>query len=104
VLYGVLPQAVVLDFDDGLPVENGGVLKDVKRGGGGAVQYYIKVVILFEALGGVVLVRGEGDVAGVSAAFDFDEADVNGGLRVFRVGFSRDQVKAAILGLDALRA
>ena len=29
----------MLDFDDGLPVEGGGVLEDVKRESGGAVQY-----------------------------------------------------------------
>ena len=59
------------------------------------MEYYIKVVVLFEALGGVVFVGGESDVADVGAAFDFDEADVDGGLWILRMRLAGNEVEAA---------
>ena len=62
----------------------------------------VKPVISTKSLGGFVSVRGESDFAGVRAAFDFDEADFDGSLRVFGVRFARHEVKAAILRLHTL--
>ena len=54
----------------------------------GALENHVKQVVFAETPGGVVFVGGESDVAGVRAAFDFDEANVNRRFRVLRMRFS----------------
>ena len=61
----------------------------------------VEVVVLFEALGGVEFVRGEGDVARVGPALNLDEADVDGGFGVLGVGLAGDEIEPAVLSLDA---
>jgi hypothetical protein len=60
---GVLLQAVVLDFEDGLPVQYGRVLDDIEGRFRRTVKNDVQPIVLFETLGGVVLVGGEGHFA-----------------------------------------
>src|SRR5208337_4118416 len=67
-----------------------------------AVEHRVKPVVALETLGGLVLVGGQADLAHSGTTLDFDEPDLDGRPRVFGVGPARDQVKAPVLGLDAL--
>ena len=101
--YGIRSQSVVPDFDYWLPVQRCWVMEDVKRRvRRGTLEDDIEPVVFAETLGGVVFVRGEGDVAGVRAAFNFDESNVNGGFRVFRMRLSGNEIETSIISLDAL--
>src|ERR1051325_8435744 len=99
---GILVQAILFDPDDGLPVELARVLDSVEGGIGGTVEDDIEPIILFEALGRIVLVRGKGDFAGDGAALDFDETDINRSFGVLRVRQAGDEVEPTVFGFDAL--
>jgi len=96
---GILIQAILFDLNDGLPVELTRIPEIVEGRVGGTVEHNVKPVIFFEALGGVVIVRGEGRLAGSCAALDFDETDANSSFGIFGVWQVRNEVKAAILSL-----
>ncbi len=66
------------------------------------MKYDIEPIVVRQSLRGFVLVGRQGDLTRVRSSFDLDKADVDCGLRVFGMGTARDQVKTAVVLLDAL--
>ena len=92
----------MLDRHHWLPAEASGVLNRVELWCAGAVENHLQPVVVFDSLGGAVLVLAERDDAHSGSALHFDETDFDERRRTFRMRTARDQVEAAVLGLDAL--
>ena len=100
--HGTRLDLVVLDFGHRLPIEPGRVLNRVQLWRRPTVEDSVKPEVALEPLGSLVLVGTEEDFPDASTAFHLDEADLDERLRVLGVRSPRDQVKPAVLGLDAL--
>src|SRR5262245_38657501 len=91
----------MLNFYNRLPARARRVLNYFHFWRRSAVEDDIQPIVIPQSLRRLVLIGRQRHFADTRAAFDFDEADFDAGLRVFRMRLARDQVEAAILGLDA---
>src|SRR5438105_2651696 len=93
----------MLDLYYRLPIEFCGIYEYIdRRLRRGAVKNDIEVIVSSQSLSRLVFIRGERDFTDVSTAFDFNEPNVYGCLRILRVRAPGNQVEATVVGFDAL--
>jgi len=76
-------------------------LNDIDLWFGATVEDHIEPVVLPQPLRRPVLVRRESHLPDGHPALHLDEPDFDGGLRIFRVRATGNQVETAVIGLDA---
>src|SRR5271157_1773514 len=94
-------HVVMLDDHHRFPSKAGWILNDPDLGRRTAVEDHVEPEVLLEPLGSLELVGGEGHFPDTRPALDFDEADFDRRLWVFRMGAPRNQVEAAVIGFNA---
>lgn len=73
----------VLDLDDGLPTESGGVADDVQFRIGSAVEHNIKPIVLLKPFRSLILISGKRHFPDMGATLHLNEADLDSCVRVF---------------------
>ena len=93
---------VMLDLNNDLPSQPGRILNQMQLWLAAAVKHRVQPVVPLEPLGRLVLIGRQGNLPDAGTALDLDEPDLDRGRGVFGMRPARDQVEAAVLGLDTL--
>src|SRR5262249_52749406 len=94
---GLWFHLIMLDLNDGLPIELRRVTNNVYRRLAGAIEDDIEPIVALESLCGAIFIRGEGYFRDRGASLNLHKPDFDRRPGIFGMRTPRDEIEAAVV-------